>query len=78
MTATDGTFHFEQVGPGQSLLCIQVALDAGKSDDEPFVDTCQWVSLARTVNVPSGQRMTGLVVMANKGALLRVRVNERP
>lgn len=70
------TFHFEQVGPGQNSLCIQVVLDTASSDDQPFVDTCQWVSLARTVNITAGHKVTGFVVTAQKGALLRVRVND--
>jgi hypothetical protein len=76
-TRFDGTFEFASLPTGRYLLCARPAPFLARPNDEPFVDSCLWQDRSTpAVSLASGQALRNVTLQAQRGHLLKVRVND--
>ncbi|MGI8741748.1 MAG: carboxypeptidase-like regulatory domain-containing protein [Bryobacteraceae bacterium] len=68
-TVPNGSFRLPSLDSGTYRICVQVPGTA-------WIDPCEWGPGGRTVALPSGQALSSVNLVLNKGAIVTLRVTD--
>ena len=69
-----GAFSFTRLPADRYTLCAQVDAAETAPANSPYVDTCVWPTAQTPIALTAGQKLTGVVFTAPKGAVLSLHV----